>query len=125
MNAPVQRAFQSDKHFFGLLVENDILETFQLAMSFYREGRPEFLDIFPADDQLIRGYDSSVDSDGVLLVDIGGGHGHDIQKFVEKFPNKAGRLILQDQSEVISQVPKSDNMEAMVYDFFTAQPVKG
>lgn len=125
MDAPVQQAFKSDKHFFGLLVETGILETFQTAMSFYREGRPEFLDIFPAEERLINGYDSSQGHDGVLLVDVGGGHGHDIQKFVEKTPAREGRLVLQDQEDVISQVSKSDVMEVMVHDFFTPQPLKG
>lgn len=94
-------------------------------MSFYREGRPEFLDIFPAEERLISSSGSSPGDDEVLLVDVGGGHGHDVQKFIEKVPNRTGRLILQDQEEVISQVPKSSHMEAMVHDFFTPQPIKG
>ena len=125
MKTAVQHAFNSDKHFFQLLVETGTLETFQTCMSYYREGRAEFLDIYPAEDRLICGFDPSQGSDGVLLVDVGGGHGHDVQKFVAKFPDTQGRKVLQDQAEVISQVPKSDTMEVTVHDFFTPQPVKG
>ena len=94
-------------------------------MSCYRADRAEFLDIFPAEDRLINGYQDSSNEDGVLFVDVGGGMGHEIQKFNEKFTHKRGRIILQELPEVIDQVPESKAMEAMVHDFFTPQPVKG
>ena len=102
-----------------------MLGTFQTAMSFYTEGRPDFLDLFPAEERLTGGYDYSQGKEGVLLVDVGGGQGHEVQKFIERLPNTEGRLVLQDQAEVIDQVPKTDAMEVMVHDFFTPQPVQG
>ena len=121
MNTPVQRAFNSPKHFFELLVDQDALNNFQTLMSSYRTGRAEFLDVFPAEDRLIKG----AKSDRALLVDVGGGLGHDLRKFADKFPRAEGRLILQDQPDVIKQVSQTDTMECMVHDFFTPQPVKG
>ena len=121
MDTPLQRTFNSPKHFFEQLVDQRILETFQTLMSSYRTGRAEFLDVFPAEDRLLHG----AKSDRALLVDVGGGLGHDVLKFAEKFPNAEGRLILQDQADVIRQVPHTDKMECMVHDFFTPQSVKG
>ena len=106
-------------------MEQNVLETFQTLMSSYRTDRAEFLDVFPAEERLIQGFKSSADNDQVILVDVGGGRGHEILKFAEKFPETKARLILQDQEDVIKQVPQSDTMERMVYDFFTPQPVKG
>ena len=121
MDAPVQRAFNSKKHFFDLMVQQNVFEMFQKAMTSYRTGRADFLDIFPADKQLIEGFDGG----DVLLVDVGGGHGHEIAKFREKFADAPGRMILQEQQGVLDQTEKTDRMEYMVHDFFTAQPVKG
>lgn len=63
-----------------------------------------------------------------LLVDIGGGWGHDLIAFHEKYPTRGtrGRLVLQDLPSVIKDTgaPLS-GVEAMGYDFFTEQPVKG
>ena len=107
------------------MVEQDVLEIFQNAMASYRVGRAEFLDIFPAQERLIEGYENRHASDPVLLVDVGGGQGHEILRFRERFPNLKARTILQDQEDVISNTTKSDNMELMVHDFFKPQPVKG
>ena len=85
--------------------------------------RAEFLDVFPADERLLRGYEASPEE--VLFVDVGGGVGHEIEKFVGKFPNEKGQMVLQELPEIVSQVPKSDVMKVMVHDFFTPQPVRG
>lgn len=62
----------------------------------------------------------------VFLVDVGGGIGHDLQELKKKHPDLSGRLILQDQPNVIDQIGQSlDGIELTVHDFFTSQPVKG
>ena len=121
VNTPLQLAHKSKSHFFQILSELGVLEAFQIFMSTYRTDRPEFLDVFPADGQLLQ----DCKDDDVLLVDVGGGRGHDIQKFIEKFPQKKGRLILQEIEDVAKQALEIDGMEVMVHDFFTPQPVKG
>ncbi len=107
------------------MVEKDVLDIFQKGMSSYRTGRAEFLDVFPAQARLVDGLEVSEAGENVLLVDVGGGHGHEIVKFRERIPGIQARMILQDQEDVIQQVEKSDAMELMVYDFFTPQTVKG
>jgi hypothetical protein len=68
---------------------------------------------------------SNPDSDPALLVDIGGGYGHDLLAFHQKYPNK-GKLLLQDLPSVVAQKRGfPEGIEAMGYDFFTEQPVKG
>lgn len=62
----------------------------------------------------------------VLLIDIGAGEGHYIHAFNEKFPDVAGRRILQDLPPVVAGVKNIPaKTELMGYDFFTPQPVKG
>ena len=74
-------------------------------------------------EELIQG--ASTEKDSVLLVDIGGGWGHDIVAFQKKYPTN-GRLILQDLPAVIKDARTlPPGIEAQGYDFFTTQPVKG
>ena len=94
-------------------------------MSSYREGRPEFSDIFPADVQLIRGFHAPEHPDGVLFVDVGGGRGHEVLEFIRRYPQLKGRMILQEVPDIVKQVEPTDRMEVMEYDFFTPQPIKG
>lgn len=77
-------------------------------------------------DRLING--SATDSDAVFMVDVGGGSGHDLIKFVERHSTESflGGLILQDIPEVIG--PLSDlphAIQASAHDFMEPQPVKG
>ncbi|KAK6845984.1 Demethylsterigmatocystin 6-O-methyltransferase [Apiospora arundinis] len=62
----------------------------------------------------------------VLLVDVGGGSGHDLQQFVEMFRDDIhGRLILQDRPEVVKLADPGAGIEKMGHDFLTEQPIKG
>ena len=40
----------------------------------------------------------------VLLVDIGGGRGHEMEKFQQKFPQDKSRVVLQDLPQVVEEV---------------------
>lgn len=121
MITPLQQAFKTDKHFFEILVERNFFDDFQTFMSNYRLDRAEILDVYPTEKQLLPGGPQS--DDNVLMVDVGVGHGHEIELFVKKFPQKKGRMILQDEPNIVAEV-KSDNMENISYNFFTPQPVK-
>ena len=127
MDGPFQYGHNTPLHFFGWMTEHPkVLDTFNNHMTVYRQGRPSWMDpdFYPVEDLLAKGMNT--DKDAVLLVDIGGGLGHDIEEFQRKLPQLPGRLILQDQAQVIketSNVHKS--IEPMVTDFFTPQPIKG
>jgi hypothetical protein len=64
----------------------------------------------------------------VLLVDIGGGHGHDLNLLAKKVAHVPGRLVLQDLPSVLSEVKIASidpRIEKQEHDFFTPQPVIG
>lgn len=57
-------------------------------MAGYQQGRPSWLDFFPAEDQLVKGLRE--DDDAVLLVDVGGGMGQDLEEVRRRLPNVKG-----------------------------------
>ena len=100
------------------------LSNFNNFMGGQRRNRVDWFDSFPVEEILIRG--SHADSEGVLLIDIAGGRGHDIQGFVRRFPDASGKLVLQDLPAVIDEITDLDErILQMKYDFFTPQPIKG
>lgn len=70
---------------------------------------------------------SAKEDDGaVLLVDVAGGRGHDLEAFRQKFPDARGRMILQDLSGVVDDIRDLDlRIERMAYDMFLPQPIEG
>ncbi len=65
------------------------------------------------------------DSD-IVLVDIGGGIGHDLSAFHDKYPALKGKLVLQDLPVVIESVKDiPTKIEALAQDFFQPQQIKG
>ena len=120
----MQYAFQTKLSSFELFHSIPwVMKDFNSFMGNSMGARQIWLDWYPIQESLIQG--TSTDKDSVLLVDIGGGWGHDILAFQEKYPNN-GRLILQDLPAVVKDVRAlPPGVEAQGYDFFTAQPVKG
>ncbi|KAL8922585.1 MAG: hypothetical protein Q9208_005089 [Pyrenodesmia sp. 3 TL-2023] len=96
---------------------------FMLWMTGQREGRDRWLDFFPFPERVVDGFQGGPEA--VMLVDIGGGIGHEIQAIKQYYPSLPGRLILQDTPETLKQALAVDSMETMAYDFFTEQTVKG
>ncbi|OQE44193.1 hypothetical protein PENCOP_c002G08766 [Penicillium coprophilum] len=121
-----QRGYQTDLHIFEYLKENPVVASqFNNHMAFYRQGRPSWMDVGFYD---VPSLIANVGQDDVLLVDLGGGLGHDISEFRRKWPDAPGRLVLQDTPELTAQSKKKQlhpSIEPMVHDFFTEQPIKG
>lgn len=83
----------------------------------YREER---FDYYPVEQRL------RAVADTPLLVDVGGGRGHDLVSFQARYPQLPGKLVLQERPVVIdANKDLPSNIEAMRYDFFAPQPVKG
>lgn len=62
----------------------------------------------------------------ILLVDIGSGRGLILDEVRTQRLDLIGRMIAQDlQHEIAGRPPNPGAVEAMAYDFFTPQPVKG
>ncbi len=126
MDGPFQSAHKTQLPFFAWLDQNPpYLQIFNSYMSAYRAGKPSWVDagFYPISDRLVQGFDSSLDD--VLLVDVGGGMGHDLQELKEKHQSLPGKLVLQDRPEVISTLSSAGSVfEPAAHDFFTPQPVK-
>ncbi|PYH88929.1 O-methyl transferase B [Aspergillus ellipticus CBS 707.79] len=63
-------------------------------------------------------------ADEILFVDVGGGAGHQCQRFRERFPDLPGRMVLQDLPQVIQGARSIPGVENMGYNIFTPQPLK-
>lgn len=127
-DGPFQYAHHTTEPFFVWLGERpENFEHFNNYMSGYRQGKRSWMDegFYPVKERL--GHDTQKDDkNAVFLVDVGGGLGHDLEELKLKYPGIRGRLVLQDQPEVIAQINKtSDGIELTTHDFFTPQPVKG
>lgn len=79
---PYQYAFDTELNMFEYLHEHPPLgKQFDHHMGGYRQGRPSWMDpdFFPVQERLIEGMDAT--QNDLLLVDIGGGFGHDLEEF--------------------------------------------
>ncbi|GLA30091.1 hypothetical protein AnigIFM63326_008288 [Aspergillus niger] len=65
--------------------------------------------------------------DRVLLVDIGGGKGHDISGFKRKYTEIKHQLIVLDLPKVIEDIqePLIEGIKVVGYNMFDPQPIKG
>lgn len=124
---PFQFAYGTSQHWFQWVSDRPaICQQFNHHMSAYHQGRPSWMDrdFYPVENGLLNFVKPGPNA--VLLVDIGGGLGHDLQEFHQKHPSAPGRLIVQDKADVIQQVPNEPGkVEFMAHDFFTEQPIKG
>ncbi|MCJ1261428.1 hypothetical protein MMC22_001292 [Lobaria immixta] len=114
------------KGVFDYLKDNSARgSNFNIFMEGQQAGKRNWLDIYPVQDRLAPGLEE--DENAVLLVDIGGGVGHDLRDFGNKRGSMPGRLVLQDLPAVILEVDssKKPEIEAMPYDYYTPQPIKG
>lgn len=122
-SGPFQYAFNTKLHYFDWLKqEPEQQAAFNSLMAVTRLHRgEEWFEFFPVMEKF-----QHTDRQRPLLIDIGGGLGHDISAFRARYPDLPGRLILQDLPVVIDQVTElGAEIDAMKYDFFTPQPVKG
>jgi hypothetical protein len=67
--------------------------------------------------------------DEVLVVDIGGGAGHDLLGFRARYPDLKGKLVLQEMPYMVEKIKREGACEGVVelmdHDFYGEQPVKG
>jgi demethylsterigmatocystin 6-O-methyltransferase len=124
---PWNLGHQTDKHTFEWLKERpESLNHFMGWMVSQRVGLPMFLDVFDFEKEFASGADENTP----VFIDVGGSVGHQCIAVRRRFPNLVGRNILQEREEVIEQVQKSplpgfEGIEALAYNFFTPQPIKG
>ena len=117
-NCPGQTLFEY------LAANPTMAEDFNLTMSAFNADRPNWMEVYPTED-LFEGADLYSSKNAVLLVDIGGGLGHDVEKFRARYPDAAGKLVLQDRPEVVAHTVCKPPVKTMAHDFFAPQPILG
>ncbi|KAF2229718.1 S-adenosyl-L-methionine-dependent methyltransferase [Viridothelium virens] len=88
-------------------------------MKVWSESQEPWIELYPADSLL-----DSADKQGTILVDVAGGGGRDINNFLGRYPQTAGRLVLQDRPEEVKAAKIQQGIERMPHDIFTPQPIK-
>ncbi|KAF2794875.1 S-adenosyl-L-methionine-dependent methyltransferase [Melanomma pulvis-pyrius CBS 109.77] len=120
----------SEKDIYVWLEDHPVQQgAFYRFMKTVNAGLPTWLDVVRFDEEV--GVNAKPDE--ILFVDVGGGFGWQCRALRRTYPQLPGRVILQDRSDVITKaqgvedtVPFSQlGIEAVGYDFFTAQLVKG
>ena len=124
MHTVVQDAFnlkEGEQAFDWLRNNPRLLEYFQKFMSIRRQGAQEtWLSVYPVEEET-----RSWNPDKAVYVNVGGNVGMQNAEFKAKYPNVAGRIILQDRPENIAKAIQTAGVENMAYDFFTPQFIKG
>jgi hypothetical protein len=90
-----------------------------------------WVDVYPTDTIVAAAKARGLETSGPLVVDIGGGKGHDLKKFLARHPDTPpGSLVLQDLPSILQGVEADlarDGAAAAAisvqpHDFFTPQP---
>ncbi|KAL9110850.1 MAG: hypothetical protein Q9227_004650 [Pyrenula ochraceoflavens] len=101
------------------------MQGFGTLMSTWGEQHQQLHHLYPVQEHLAVGFDTSSDNDPVFFVDIGGGLGQRSIALKQALPNLPGRFIVQDLPSMLEYAPNLDGIEFMAHDFFMPQPVKG
>jgi len=123
---PFQDVNNTTDGMFPYLMKNpEMMSNFNAFMAGSLETRPEWFKTFPVEGIVVAGAKTD-GPNNVLLVDVGGGEGHDIEAFRKGYPDLRGKLVLQDLPPVINNIKDLDaSITRQPHDFFTPQPVQG
>ncbi|KAG9238008.1 S-adenosyl-L-methionine-dependent methyltransferase [Amylocarpus encephaloides] len=119
-NGPFQYAHQTPLHCFAWLATQPRLQdAFNIMMTLPRGDTPlKWFDIYPVTTKL-----AVASPDDVLLVDVGGGVGHDLIAFKSSFPDLEGGLVLQELPVVVDSIPRlPTGIHVVSHDMFTTPP---
>lgn len=120
-DGPFQFAMGTKQYYFKWLRSNPKhQQAFNTLMTIARMNRgEEWFGFYPVEEKL------QVAGSEMLLIDIGGGHGHDLIAFKQRYPKLPGKLMVQDLPIVIDDVKNlPPGVEAMKHDFFDPEPIK-
>jgi hypothetical protein len=121
-NGFFQYANKTEMHLFEYLASQPTLfADFNLFMGAVGGSQASWWEWYDVQGRLLTGFTGEV-----LLVDVGGGRGHELQGFNDKFGK--GKLVLQDLPGVIDGLAEGaldSSIVRMGNDFFTHQPVQG
>ena len=127
LDAPFQFAYSTKSHYFEWMQARPHLwKMFNGHMTASNAGLLNWMDprFYPLEDNLLK----DTAEDAVLIIDVGGGNGHDLQEICRKYPHVNRRMIVQDQASVIDHIADKNldpRIQPMTHNFFEKQPVKG
>jgi hypothetical protein len=102
----------------------ELFKAFTQLMTRWRGLSKHWTEWYPVQANILDG--ASTNAEEIIMVDMGGDRGHDLEIFLKSFPSTHGRLVLQDLPMTIATVPHlTPAIKPTVHDFFTPQPVKG
>lgn len=126
----VQYANQTKSDIFNFLQSiPSLFQDFNLFMGNTMGAREYWHEWYDVNGRLLTGFDAS--KSPTLLVDIGGGKGHDLLVFDSTFGSPGlydGQLVLQDLPQVLDGIGENElnaNIVKIPYNFFTEHPVRG
>ncbi|KAH8679623.1 S-adenosyl-L-methionine-dependent methyltransferase [Tricladium varicosporioides] len=122
-DGPFQAFHKTNLHCFDWLATQPPLQhAFNVSMGIARSTKSQkWFEYFPVESKL-----SGCSPDETLVVDIGGGVGHDLIAFKQSFPEMKGKLVLQETSVVVKNITNlPEGIEAQEDDMFASNPVKG
>lgn len=118
---PCAKTYSTNLPMFPFLqTRPDFLGPFNELMKAWSLNERSWLDVYPMEKACRnRGHDQP------LFLDIGGGLGHQAIRFLKRFPQLGGKIVVQDiQADLVANA-KHDGIEFMQCDFFKPQPIKG
>ncbi|KAH7117892.1 S-adenosyl-L-methionine-dependent methyltransferase [Dendryphion nanum] len=115
----------SDGMFPYLMKNPEMMSNFNAFMAGSLETRPDWFRSFPVEEIILKDAKTD-DPEATLIVDVGGGEGHDIEAFHRAYPKAPGKLVLQDLPPVIENIKiLAPAIIRQPSDFFTPQKVRG
>ena len=121
-NGLLQFAFGTKLEAFDYWHSNPkVMDNFNTLMEHIRASRPFWADWFPVQERIIDGADPST----ILLIDVGGGRGHDVEAFHKRYPQSDDKLAVGDLPAVIDDIKQLNPVIARTkMDFFQSMPIK-
>lgn len=112
--------------FEWMMANPSAFETFNTYMAARRQNQATWFDVYPVLEDVSKD-DRKLTSNRVLLIDVGGGLGHQASDFRARFPELPGKVINMDLPFAVEQAKSMSGpgVEHIGHDFFTPQPVKG
>lgn len=127
-NTPFQKAFNTKLRAFDYMSQvPEMFSSLQIVMTAFESSNwVEGLEVFQQAVNAVQTWPSNEASKKrQFLVDVGGGHGHQCVKLLQKYPSLSGRLTLEDLPEAIEKAPRKEGISYIAQDFFKPQICHG
>ena len=124
---PIEKSKVHALRGFAANLDSPIKHAIEYILGTATGSQAYWWDWYDVPGRLMDGFDNK--NGDTMLVDVGGGKGHDLQVFHERFGTRfLGSVVLQESPDVIGSI-HSDGLNSsivrMEHDFFQPQPTKG